>query len=249
MQLGQHSRAVGARVLADDEDRAGICEIVEQHGPFANPNSFRKTDTGRLVAHVRAIAEIVRAGAAREQLVHKRRLVRDASRGVELGLVWVIESVEFVTDQRDRFLPIDRHIMIGAGIVTHRLGQPPLLFQPVVTFLLQLSDSVGGEELTCYAALGQLPADDLGAILAELERARMPGIRPRAAGAVKVIRLVHRQQCPGAFELDALLARRSCRCPQRTPAGGLYGANTGLSAGSRSGMSMGEEGRGVFAHR
>ena len=37
VQLGQHPRAVGARVLADDEDRLGMREIVEQHGPLPIP--------------------------------------------------------------------------------------------------------------------------------------------------------------------------------------------------------------------
>ena len=92
VQFGQHPRAIGARVLAEDEDRVGIGEVVEQHGSLADPDAFGKADAGRLVAHVRAIGEIVRAEAAREQLVHERRLVRGASRGVELGLVRVVEA-------------------------------------------------------------------------------------------------------------------------------------------------------------
>ena len=32
VQLGHHPRAVGAGVLADDEDRLGMREILEQHG-------------------------------------------------------------------------------------------------------------------------------------------------------------------------------------------------------------------------
>ena len=59
--------------------------------------------------------------------------------------------------------------MVGRGIVAHRLGQPPLLFQPIIAFLFQLTDSVGREELARYATLGQLPGDGLGAIFAKLE--------------------------------------------------------------------------------
>ena len=221
VQLGQHPRAVGARVLADDEDRLGMREVVEQHGSLADADAFGKADAGRLVAHVRTIGKVVRAKAAREQLVHERRLVRGASRGVEFGLVRVIEGVELAADQCERLIPIDRHIMVGRGIVAHRLGQTPLLLQPVVAFLFQLTDSVGREELARHAAFGQLPGDGLGAILAELERAGMSRIGPGATGTVKAIRLVHRQQCPGAFELDALLAQRSGGGVQRPqpPAG------------------------------
>ena len=169
VQFGQHSRAVGARVLADDENRFGIGEVVEQHGSLADADALGKADAGRLVAHVRAIGKIVRAKAAREQLVHERRLVRGASRGVELGLVRVIESVELAADQCERLIPIDRHIMVGRGIVAHRLGQTPLLLQPIVAFLFQFTDSVGRKELARHAAFGQLPGDGLGAIFAKLE--------------------------------------------------------------------------------
>src|SRR5208283_1769666 len=102
-------------------------------------------------------------------LVHERRLVRGASRGVELGLVRVVESVQFAADQCERLIPSDRHIMVGRGIVAHRLGQTPLLFKPIVTFLFQFTDGMGCKEFACHAALGQLPADGLGAIFAKLE--------------------------------------------------------------------------------
>ena len=169
MQLGQHPRAVGARVLTDDEDRLGMCEIVEHHGPLADADAFGKADAGRLVAHIRAIGKIVRAEAAREQLIHERRLVRGASRSVKFGLVRIVEGIELATDQCERLVPTDRHIMVGRGIVTHRLGQTPLLFQPIVAFLFEFADGVGREELARHAALGQLPGDGLGAIFAELE--------------------------------------------------------------------------------
>src|SRR5216683_118564 len=45
----------------------------------------------------------------------------------------------------------------------------------------------------------------------------MSRIGPGATGAVKALRLVHRQQRPGAFELDALLAQRVCGGVQRPP--------------------------------
>ncbi len=169
VQLRQHSRAVGAGILTDDEDRVGIGEVVEQHGPLADADAFRKADAGRLVAHVRAIRKVVRSETACEQLVHERRLVRGASRGVELGLVRIIKSVELAADQCERLIPTDRHIVVGRGIVAHRLRQPPLLLQPVVTFLFQFADRVGRKELARHPAFGQLPGDGLGAILAKLE--------------------------------------------------------------------------------
>ena len=110
--------------------------------------------------------------------------------------------------------------MVGRRIVAHRLGQPPLLLQPVVALLFQFADGMGRKELARHAALGQLEGDGLGAILAELERARMSRIGPGAAGAVEAVRLVHRQQRLGAFQRDALLAQRSRGGLQRAPAAG-----------------------------
>src|SRR6516165_6680672 len=68
--------------------------------------------------------------------------------------------------------------------------------------------------------LGQLPGDCLGAIFAEVERTGVPRVWPCAAGAVKTIRLVDRQQCSGASDLDALLAQRSGSSVQGAPATG-----------------------------
>ena len=80
---------------------------------------------------------------AREKLVHERRLVRGASRGIEFGLVRVVEGIELAADQRECLVPTDRHIMVDRRVEPHRLGQTPLLFQPVVTFLFQLDGPYG----------------------------------------------------------------------------------------------------------
>ena len=50
-------------------------------------------------------------------------------------------------------------------------------------------------------------------------------MRDGATGTVKAVRLVHRQQCFGAFERDALLAQRVCSGAQapQPPAGDCTG--------------------------
>src|SRR6516164_1092593 len=147
VQLRQHTRAVGAGLLAEDEDRVRIREIVQQDGPLADADALGQADAGRLVTHVRAVGKIVGAEAARKKLVHKRPLVRGASGGVELGLIGVVEGVELVANHGERLIPTDRHVMVGPGIVAHRLGQTSLLLQPIVAFQLQFADSVGCKEL------------------------------------------------------------------------------------------------------
>jgi hypothetical protein len=42
VQFRQHPRAVGARVLAEDEDCVGMCEVVEHQGPLADADTLGK---------------------------------------------------------------------------------------------------------------------------------------------------------------------------------------------------------------
>src|SRR5215469_12205003 len=39
VQLSQHSRAVGAGLLPNDEDRVCIREVIQQYGPFADADA------------------------------------------------------------------------------------------------------------------------------------------------------------------------------------------------------------------
>jgi hypothetical protein len=104
MQLGQHPRAIGARVLTEDEDRLGSGEVVEQHVPLPIPMlSGRPTLVGSW--HIFEQSGKLFVPKRRANLVHERRLVRGASRGVELGLVRVVESVQFAAYQCERLIP------------------------------------------------------------------------------------------------------------------------------------------------
>jgi hypothetical protein len=64
-----HSRAVGSGILADHENRVRRIEVFEQHGALSDPDAHRQPDACRLMAHVRAIGEIVGAEAADEDLI------------------------------------------------------------------------------------------------------------------------------------------------------------------------------------
>ncbi|MNU85429.1 hypothetical protein D3C71_751700 [compost metagenome] len=51
-QWFEHPRVVGAGVLAPDENRIGVFEVVEGHGAFADTDALRQRDSAGLVAHV-----------------------------------------------------------------------------------------------------------------------------------------------------------------------------------------------------
>jgi hypothetical protein len=78
-------RAVGAGILADQEDGFGECKILEDHRPLAG--ALRETDARRLVAHVRAVGKIAGAEPAHEQLIQKGRLIGGVPGGIEVRLV------------------------------------------------------------------------------------------------------------------------------------------------------------------
>ena len=67
-QRRQHARMVRAGVLADDEDQVGFVDIVQRHGALADADGLVQRGTARLVAHVRAVGQVVGAVGAGEQL-------------------------------------------------------------------------------------------------------------------------------------------------------------------------------------
>src|SRR5215467_398671 len=102
----------------------------------------------------------------------------------------------------------------------------------MISLLLEFTNCVGRKELARHPVLGQLPGDCLGAIFAEVERTGVAWIWPCATGAVKTIRLVHRQQRSRSSDLDALLAQRSGGGVQGAPAtgGSVIGSEHWLAA-------------------
>ena len=71
VQLAHHSRAVGAGILADDEDGVGLGEILQVQGALANADALRHGGGGGLVAHVGTVGKVVHAVEPAEQLVEK----------------------------------------------------------------------------------------------------------------------------------------------------------------------------------
>src|SRR3546814_3291875 len=83
----KHPWMVGARVLAPDENRVGVLEIVESHCAFAHADTLGQRHAAGFMAHVRAVGEVVGAIGAHKQLIEIGCFVAGPARGVELGLV------------------------------------------------------------------------------------------------------------------------------------------------------------------
>ena len=86
-QRFEHTRVVGAGVLANDEDSVCQFQVVKDHGALAHAQGLRHADAAGLVAHVRAVRKVVGPVGAHEQLIKKGRFVAGPTRGIELGLI------------------------------------------------------------------------------------------------------------------------------------------------------------------
>src|SRR5690606_33774568 len=219
----EHPRMIGARVLAEHEDRVGMLEILEADGAFAHADALAQGHATGFVAQVRAIGEVVAAKGTDEQLIEVGRLVTGAPGGVELGLVWIAQALEMTGDHGEGFVPADGAVAVAGVVIAHWLGQAPLIFEPVITLLAQLADAVAGEKGGVDAALGGFPVHRLGAVFAEFDRPGLGGFTPGAAGAIETAMLIGLEQ--GADVLQRIVATEPVpgNAAQRTPAAGCAG--------------------------
>src|SRR5690606_14838448 len=112
------------------------------------------------------------------------------------------------------------HVAVAGGVVAHRRGQAALVLQPVVAVARQLRHGMAREELRVGAAPGGLGGHRLGAVLAELEGRGVVAVRPRAAGAVEAVWLVHRKQGARTLHGNALFREVAGDGLPRVPAAG-----------------------------
>ncbi|RMN76978.1 hypothetical protein ALQ52_04443 [Pseudomonas cannabina pv. alisalensis] len=218
MQLGHHARAVGPGVLADDENRVGVFEILQRRGALADPDRLGQRHAGGLVAHVRAVREIGHAVHPAKQLIQERCFVRGAPGGVQLQLPWVAQMAQLLTDLGESLIPGDGQVFVAGRVIAHRFGDAALVFQVVIAPRRQLADGVLGEELGRDAFFGRLPGQRLGTVFTVFEGVRLLRVWPGTAGAVEAVGLVHGQQGAVALEQNVLMQQMFVDCVQCGPA-------------------------------
>lgn len=212
-----HAWVVGTRILAIDKHRIGLVEVIQHHSPLADADRLDQRYPARLMAHVGAVGEVVGAKQAAKQLIEVGGLVAGTPRGVELHLVRTIQTLEGIGNQGEGIVPAYRLVVIGCRVVAHRLGQPPLILEPVVALGRQLAHRMGGEKLSPHRLAGRFPGHRLGAVLTELEGAVVV-VTPGTARAVEAVGLVDPQQV-----LDVLTGLLAA---QHLFHGGLQGRKT-----------------------
>ena len=131
---------VRSRILTDDENAVGVFEIFQLYAAFADSDAFVQRRAARLVAHVRAIRQIVGAELPGKQLIQKRGFIAGSSTRVKRGCVWRRQRVQFARQQLKRFVPFDWFVMGGAFTFQHWVNQAALKLKPVVRLLAQIGD-------------------------------------------------------------------------------------------------------------
>ncbi len=175
LEGGQHPRVVGARVLSADHDQLGLVDVLEADRALADADGLGERGRGRLVAHVRAVGQVVGAVGAGEELIGVRRLVGGLARGVEDRLVGAVQAAQGLPDQLERLLPGDRLVVLGVAAANHGMDEPSLMAQPVVGVVPQVLDAVLREEVRHQVVGRRLLGHGLRAVLAELGVCRCDG--------------------------------------------------------------------------
>ena len=191
--------------------------------PLPTPIDLEQRDAARLVAHVRAVGEVVRAEHAADQLVQERGLVRRAARRVERRCASGPAARSSRGDHARTRRPSRSRGSGGPRPSTIGCVRRPSWPSSKSDERAQLVDGVPREQLGRRARGRRLLGQRLRAVLAELEPRALAGLRlrPRAAGAVEAAGLVHREQRLGAAREAGVAPQVPQRRPQRAePAGG-----------------------------
>ena len=166
--------------------------------PLPMPIALGQRDRRRLVAHVRAVGQVVGAEGPGEQLVDERGLVGRPAGGVEDRLVRARRGrCRWSADQRERVVPGDRLVVGGARAQHHRLGEPALLAEPVVGPRRRARASVCvGEERRGRPGAWWPPRPPPWRRSRRTRRRAVLGVRvgPGAARAVEAVGLVEPEQ-------------------------------------------------------
>ena len=182
--------------------------------PLPTPIDLPKADAARLVAHVRAVGQVVRAELADEELVEERGLVAGPARGVEDRLVGRIERLAARRRSGRRRRPRRsarngprprRGPSVGSAAPGLRASSRTVRAGSDTDH----SRKKSGVTRRVVASA----ASRLGPVLAELGMRAMLDVRlgPGAAGAVESVGLVHLQESRGASQhahlMDDMLDR------------------------------------------
>ncbi len=188
-QVMEHARRVRSDILAEEEDRVAMLEILEPGRADRHADRRLEPDRGRFMAHVGTVGQVLVAVHPRHQPIHVGRFQAGAARRIE-DHRFGIERLQRGADADEGVVPRHRLICVGGGIVAQRIGQSAMLLQIVIVPGAQFGECMLREEFGRGAQRRQLPRGRLGAFLAEFGGMLMFGAAPGAAHAGETVGLV-----------------------------------------------------------
>ena len=123
---------VGTRVMTKGKNQITMIKILTDHRGFTNANLLGQAHAGWLVAHVGTVRQIIGAVLTHKQLKTKRWLIGHFAGGIKRATCRGGLGLQKLTNLTVGSVPIDWHIVIGGGIVLHRMGQTPQLIKLIV---------------------------------------------------------------------------------------------------------------------
>ena len=193
LQVVQHARAVGADVLAEEEDRVGLSEVVQDNGADRDADAFGQRDRGAF----RGTCSSSRAGCWCRTAARTGRTCRTfpARRGRRRRKPPSSDRAsQFLADIGNAVLPGHRDVGVRGGVPPQRLGQPPLHLQVVVCPLPQLGDGVRGKKFRVHRRRVISHAVALAPFSQNSKGVRVCRFGPGAAHAGEAVRLVLMRQ-------------------------------------------------------
>jgi hypothetical protein len=154
---------------------------------------------------------------SREKLVEERGFVGGATRDIEIGRVGRRQGAQVLRDQGERTVPVDWNVVVGGGVIHHRVRHTPLYLQikvvPVVEFgYRRAAKNSGGQrfevasQATALAPFSQNSNDEV-----------CLGSGHAHPGQSKSSGWFHAQQRCTAADRDTLLGQSLAGCAQRAP--------------------------------
>ena len=217
-QRRQHTRMVGAGIVADTEHQIAAIEVLQLYRALAYADRLRQADAGRFMAHIGTVGKVIGAVFACEELPEKGRFVRGAAGGVEFDAVGILIAAQQRADLVQRRLPFNGLIGVARRVIFHRVGQAPFAFQLQGAALPEFAHGVRGEKFRRGALAGGLPGDRFGAVFAKFKRGAVLRVGPGAAWAVEPFRLVDLEQRNNILLNGHLAAYRIRYRLERAPA-------------------------------
>jgi hypothetical protein len=128
----QHARVVCSWIVAENENRVALIEVIKRHRSLADANGFGESGAARLVAHIGTIGQIVGPELPRKQLEQKRGFIACFPRRIEDGFVRPGERAKLRTDESEGVAPFDGLVMRTTLSFDHWDRQASLGVQPII---------------------------------------------------------------------------------------------------------------------